>query len=528
VNDADLRDPTRGPGSWRWLGLLAYMLFVGVYFLARFQGYWAEADSSSFARYTRDVIGQGRLIPGAEIYPNGYLDQTVSAFIVNVTGVQVATLQQWVYPFLAAIAVPAAWMAYRSLTGSLLGATVASALLFINPEFLFVILRSSHEKFTRMLMLVCLFLLAEMVVRARERPRRQLVVLAVLFWFTSYAMIASNLLLAASFFLALATSVVLGWPISRIRSHLRPVQRPLTRLLPVLLAGSIALMALFVLVVYPPAAHNVAVLRDTVDQIAALFRGSTEQSSDVLGAYSYVNLSWIDLRVYFLLSIADWALLFGSAAVWVWLGWRWLIRGDAPVHATAWLVWLLYVAFVLQGAVSIVSDASGAFGSNIEVRLFPSFAMVAVAVVGVGIAPWRPPAVHRPLASALAAGVFCVSILSMLKVTNEPLFSNKWNFYRPSEVVALEWGDDHLAGATVWTEFDERLIAAVHTLFPSLRNSYVSSITMVTRDMLVTSVTRARATRIDRPLPVPPDAWQIYDNGEAQFYHARPETPYQP
>jgi hypothetical protein len=510
-----------------WLPLVAYMLIVALYFLARYQGYWAEADSSSFTRYIRDFVSQGRLIPRAEIYPNGYLDQALSTFIVTMAGLSVETLQQWIYPFLASITVPAAWIAYRAITGSSLGASVATALLLTQPEFLFVLLRSSHEKFTRLMILICLFLLATVISRARGASGNRWRVLAVLFWLASYTMVAANVLLATSFLVALAVAVAIGFGIARLRPHLAAAQQPIRRRVPVLLAGSAALLGLFIYVIYPPAQHNFGVFRLTLEQISVLFAGSESQPPNPLGAYAYINLSWIDLRIYFLLSVADWALLVISVAVWLWQGWRWIVRRARPSSSGAWLAWLLYLSFVLQGVASVVSDASGAFGGNLEVRLFPSFAMAAVAVVGVAASElsW----IARPRVVLGLAGVtLCVTILSLLKVTNEPLFSNKWVFYRPGEIAAVEWVDAHLSGASVWTEFDERITAALNMLIPQLRNGYGSSVTTTTRDFVVSDITRSRAARVERPVPVPADAWQVYDNGLVQVYHRRPETPYQP
>jgi hypothetical protein len=59
------------------------------------------------------------------------------------------------------------------------------------------------------------------------------------------------------------------------------------------------------------------------------------------------------------------------------------------------------------------------------------------------------------------------------------------------------------------------------------RNTYSSAVRPGVRDMVASDVTRLRASRIGQPLPVPPDAWRIYDNGLTQLYHLRPETPYQ-
>ena len=146
------------------------MLMVSVYFVVRFQGRWAENDLAAFARYMSVMLTRGRLVPaGEEAYPNGYAFQAISTFVLAITGLDVAALQQVIYPLLSPLVVLPAWVLYRQLTGSRRGATVATLLLFTQPELLFVILRSSHEKFTRTFLLLSLFWLVRSL-QSGNRP----------------------------------------------------------------------------------------------------------------------------------------------------------------------------------------------------------------------------------------------------------------------------------------------------------------------------------------------------------------------
>ena len=155
----------------------------------------------------------------ARIYSNGYAFQAISAFIMAITGLDLATLQQLVYPLVAALVVLPAWALYRELTGSARGATLASLLLFTQPEFLFVILRSSHEKFTRTFLLLCLFFLVRSF-KMRDRP--WLFAMHVgLFYLTAYAFIASNNLLAHSFIFAIAVALICGSALERLKPSLK-------------------------------------------------------------------------------------------------------------------------------------------------------------------------------------------------------------------------------------------------------------------------------------------------------------------
>lgn len=522
------RSPGDGSAAPRdnqgWLGPAVYMAVVSLYFVARYGGQWAEADSTTFARVIRAFVAEGRLVPErGEVYPNGYAFQGISTFIVALTGLDVGTLQQLIYPLTAALLALPAWVVYRELTGSHQGATITTMLLFTQPEFLFVTLRSSHEKFTRTLLLLSIFWLCRSV-HARQRLGLFATYIG-LFYLTTFAVIASNNLLAHSFIFAVLIALALGWALGRWCGVAEDDQ-PLLQRLPYAVLICLGLVYLFTFYVYRPAQHDLEILQSAWERVAALFLDVQRRPTN---AYAQVSAGWISLPVYFLVSAANWIMLLASLALWARTGFHWL-RRRPPATEAARLLWLLYTAFAVQGALSVISDASGSLSSNLQHRIFPSFSMIAVALVGAALARWRPRRAVVPLRLGLAVGLACLAGLSMLKATNEPLLSNKWTFYNAAELAALRWSDDHLRHAAIWTEYDERLSAAYSTVVGTSanRNRVVGShLRIPPTDLLLTDVTRLRSTRLARPLPVPPDALRVYDNGSAELYHLRPRTPYQ-
>ena len=380
--------PSRA-GPWLWIGPLLYVLAVGLYFLARFGGHWSEANSATFVKILRTFVGEERLVPAlGPVYPNGYAFQAISAYIVALAGIDVATLQQLIYPLVAVILVLPAWVAYRELAGSARGAALATMLLLIQPEFLFVILRSSHEKFTRTLMLLCVFLLARSL-KLRGQPRL-LATYVALFYLAVFALIASNNLLAHSFVFAVAVAAVLGRLLgSRLSSRKEDLPYVVNRFLYISLTCLI-IVYIFIFYVYPPALHDVIVLRSTWERVAALLLDVQSQADRTYtDAYGAVTSGWINVRVYFLVSLANWIVLATSLGIWLYSGARWFWRGEAP-EARAWLVWLLYAAFAVQGALSVVADASGALTGNLQHRLFPSVSIWSAALVGMALDRWQP------------------------------------------------------------------------------------------------------------------------------------------
>jgi hypothetical protein len=520
------RPLSRRANHWLWLGPIIYMLFVGGYFVVRFEGRWAENDSAVFTKFIRMLSETGQLVPeNEEPYPNGYAYQAISTFVIAITGLDVADLQQLIYPFLASLVVLPAWVLYRELTNSARGATLATVLLFTQPEFLFVILRSSHEKFTRTLLLLCLFLLARSF-SLSDRPWLFATHVS-LFYLTAFAFIAGNNLLAHSFIFAVAMALFMGWGLERWRKHLRLHSTPLVQRLPYAVLICLGLVYIFTFYAYQPAQHDLLVIQGLADRIAALLLDVEAESTN---AYAQVATGWLSLKVYFMVSIANWIILGASFLLWIRQGIRWVFLSHTPESPTSWLLWLLYAAFAAQGGLSVLADASGALGSNLQHRIFPSMSIIAVGVVGAALTKWRPRRFVRPIGLALTAGIGCIAVLSVMKATNEPLLSNKWTFYRPEELRALEWSNAHLHKTEIWTELDERLAVAFSTRHGSSANGnawYASELNPTTRNLIITDVSRLRSARLARPLPIPPDAQRVYDNGQAQLYHRRTYTPYQ-
>lgn len=515
-----------GARSWAWVWLSLFMLAIAIYFVGRHGGRWAENDSAVFTAYIKVVALEGSLTPeSAPAYPNGYGFQAISAFILGLTGLDVAPLQQLVYPLFTLMIVIPAWALYRELTGEARGASLATLLLFTQPEFLFVILRSSHEKFLRLMLIICLLLLVRSF-RVYQRPA-SLTVHIVLFYLAAFAMIANNNLLANSFFAAVAIALGLGWLIQRRERTTLTSSKDLSRRFFYIIAICLGLVYLFIFYVYPPARNNLVVMNSIWERIAALF---LDVESEVNNSYNQVATGWISLPVYFILSIANWLLLAASVGIWLRQSWRWFRLGEAPASVPARLLWLLYTAFAFQGAISVIADASGGIAGNLQHRIFPSFSIIAVAMVGAALAHWQPRRGAGLAHAALVVGLGAIAVLSSFKASNEPLLSNKWVFYREEEMRAINWGDEHLRNSAIWTEIDERLTTAyLTTVGQSANNNQIRAfrVTTASRMLLLTDVTRLRSSRLERPLPVPYDAQRVYDNGSAELYRLRPVTPFQ-
>lgn len=506
--------------------LLTATLLLAAYTVTRYGGLFGETDTNAFARAIRAMLIDSRLAPSEHAYEHGYAFPALAAFLVRLTGVSVVYLQILGGPLLAVWVIIPAWLAYRELTGSPRGATVSTVFILVQPEFLFPILRGTHEKFTRGLMFMCVFLLVRSIA-ARQNWRR-FAALLVAFYLASYALITFNNLMAISFIVALGVALVGSWALPRLKwSH--SYQGAATRRLLYAAGISLVLAFLFTFYAYPPARRSFLTLRSTADRLTALF---LDVEAVATNPYQTIITAWVSLPIYFLVSIANWLLLGTSFVLWAAQTLTWWRRPGWPEEPRAILLWSLYGAFGFLGALSIAVDVSGAIASNMQHRIFPSFAMIAAALVADRFVSWRPPrGAFRVLAhGVLTAAIAFLGVVGVAKATNEPLVSNKWAYYRPPEFAAIGWSRRRYPDAPTWTAFDERLRSAV-----GIRTAWSDEVVELdawdldpgTRNILLSDVVRARGQRLDLRLPIEGDSLRVYDNGGAEVYHLRPRTPFQ-
>jgi hypothetical protein len=498
-------------------------LLIGVYFILRYSGLWMESDTANLTTAIRGVLQSGRIVPaGDTAYSNGYAYQVIVTLLSRVTGYEPGLLQQWVLPMaIILLAIPACLLFFE-VTGSRRGALIGAILLFTQPEFLFVVLRGSHEKFGRLFMILALFFLFRSF-KTRDKLG-QFIVYAGLFYLMIYNMLASNFLVSFSFVAALFFGLLIGMLLERLRFRSSDLVGTTSQRLSLITPVCFILAFLLMFYFYPPIQTSLKTIDSMFGKTQALLLGS-ETATNV---YEGVLNAWVNPAVYILVNLPNWLILIGSLILWGWEGWHWVIRGKAPKSRASWLLWLLYGSFGLQAALSIVSDASGVFG-NLQYRLFPSFALLGVAII---TDTMGEKIVHLPRRVSLQVGlgaiVFGMAFCSLIKATNEPALVNTWPFYRPPELSSLQWFDEHEQEANLWAGFGGRL-PETFIFFqktPSTNFVYRTSFSNMTY-LLISDFTRLQSARTKIPLPNTTGFLTIYDNGMTQIYLRRAITPYQ-
>jgi hypothetical protein len=492
----------------------------------RYGGWWGESDTASITRVIAATLESETLSPPGRSYENGYAYQALVAWLVAITGMPLSALQLFGGALLLAWVVLPAWLAYREFTCSELAASMATLILLVQPEFIFPLLRGTHEKFTRGLMFLCLYLLLRAL---RSSSPHRLILLVLSFYLCAYALIAFNTFLATSFILALLLALALLWLAGMLVDGAQAPARPVLSKLFYVAFSLLVVAAVFIFYVYPPAQGQLRIMQSVWDRLALLI---FQAQVTAVNPYEVVDNGWISLPVYLLLSLADWLLLAFSAFLWARQTLAWLARRASPPTTPALALWAFYAAFVLLSIASLLVDVSGALAANLQHRLYPSFAMLAAPLVGAWLAkvvllPRRRQKWIHFTASFCLAGLM---LLSLLKATAEPLLSNYWTFYTPAERAALAWAERALSGRNLWTGMDGRVSDAYVIQLgarPLQLDLSAYQPRSSTRDYLLSVVDRLHALRLGSQLPVPIGDLLTYDNGQAQIYHRRAITPFQ-
>ena len=153
-------------------------------------------------------MAAGSIAPASGAYPHGYGYQALAAVVTEVTGLSVSQMQIAVLPFLTLVTALIAFVAFRVLIGNAFLAGLSALLLFLQPEFVFVVEHGNHEKITHTLVLVLVFLLAASL----TRPRTTGIVIGFIlaFYLDAWALIATNSFFASSFMMSLTLALTGG------------------------------------------------------------------------------------------------------------------------------------------------------------------------------------------------------------------------------------------------------------------------------------------------------------------------------
>jgi hypothetical protein len=503
--------------------LLILSAFSGAYYTLRYSRRNMEVDASRQARAADAIHHTGTLI-NPEAYPNGMAFSGIMAAVSLISGLEVQNLQV-ASGTLAFIFFFAAFICFKQMLGSAVGGLSAAFLLLVQPDFLFYILRGSHERLTWMFALIILFL----VLRGRamlDSPWHFLN-LMILFYLAYWGMVISNAYFASAFLLAISSSLLINWIIDHF-SHLGNQRDEKWQVCFFLIALScFILLYLFITIAYQPAQSVIQIFGNLYDKLGLLFL-NFDIAQDPYAKH-ILSTAWRSRGIYRLVTAAQWFLSLAGLITWLWSSFH--LGKLSPEER---LLWGMYASFGMMLALGILADFAGFLSQNLQLRIFTPFSIFSTGML-VGhlrrIRPLSKITHRRALLPPLGLTTALVLIGSLLKITNDPLISNTWTFYTPAEVHGFQWMEDNMQGQKIWVDSSEHLQEVF--LFEAgadkgKQNTYFY--TENTKDMAAFLFSqRVQMESAQRGLMGPPmeGKLRIYDNGTVQVYRKRPLTPYQ-
>jgi hypothetical protein len=419
-------------GGSRWalvpVGLAATLIAA---MWLRFGGQWAENDTVVLTRAARGVLDQGTINPAGVTYDHGFAYPTLLAILAEVTGVSVRVLQTTILPWLTVATALVAYVAFRTVTGNARAGAVAASFLLLQPDFLFVNQRGSHEKMTWTLVLALLFVMAASL---RARRLGEVGPLVIVFYLCGFAVLCTNAFFGSS----LTTVILIGAVGSAVvaRRFLGFADRPplVRRLFYVFLTLGI-LAQIVIGYLYTPAQTNLGNAAQIFDRIASLYlhvdtnvaetvSETTEVTSSVVvqdqsrtisSPYTAVSLGWRDTRVFFALTSFTWLLIVAGLFAWLIFAVIFVRRRVSRDERPIFLVWLFAAGAALQIVLSVAVDFSGALGGNLQLRLFPVFTVFAVPLIVAALLLYQRPRRSKLLRWAtIVAGVLGSSAMAAI------------------------------------------------------------------------------------------------------------------
>jgi hypothetical protein len=507
--------------------LIGLAILLAGYTLLRYGGLIGEGDTAAFTKAIANIQKSGDLTPNTGlVYQNGYGYQVFIAWLAVFTGLSLGVLQIVGGTMLIVWVVLPAWLAYREFTHSELAASLASLLLLIQPEFLFPLLRGTHEKFTRGLMFICLYLLLRSL---RSKATHLTSFLVVCFYLCAFALISLNTFMAISFILSIFLALILVWIVGKRISRIKRVGKTVVTKFIYVATSMLVIAFIVIFYAYPPAQYQLRVLQYVMDRVALL---TLQVENIASNPYQVINTGWVSLPIYYLVSLANWFLLGLSLVLWLKQSYYWLIKRSIYLTQHEIMLWAFYASFAFLGFSTILADVSGVLSSNLQLRIFPSFVMIAAPLVSVWITQIKPSKnfLQKLIWTGTSLFFGCLMVLSTLKATNEPLLSNYWSFYSPAERASVDWAEQMLQNRRLWTGQWRRLVDS-YTIWSDGNQANIDLVSYfpkpATHDYLISDLIRQYSQRLGSQLPIQIDSFITYDNGTAQVYHRRPVTPFQ-
>jgi hypothetical protein len=522
------------------LVLVLYVFLVYFYFVTRFNGAFIETDTSNQTQIIYRTEQSNSILASQSVYANGFVYTAISIFVLNMTGISLESLQIIIYPLLTVILVAVLFVTYRQLTESTKVAILATFFIFLQPDFLFVTWRGSHERVTWLFSLILLFCISKSFNFAHSLGMVGRFMLV--FYLSAFALISTNILFASSYMVGLGFSFVGGYLLLQLRQRFKleadpDIKSHLRRLFYIALTFGVFLYV-FTFYLYPPAKSSLQALNSLTNRVAALTLNTEPATTPGVSFNPYTTFVSFSTPIYLLLTSFSWIMLAISGISWLRQGYS-FFRTSVLNRDTLsrFVLWLIYAAYAAQLLISVFADRSNSLSGNLQTRIFTPLNLLVMPLTALLV--WEffdrlnRKAFRRIFMIAGMAACLWFGAASLLKAPIDPLLGNKWIFNTEPEQITADWIVSHIpAGSTVWAGYDERLTQGVYfhhleLTGTDLRLSYSTTQNPVAAYYFFSTLEQTRWLQSGRPLVDLEVENRIYDNGTGVVYHRLPQTPYE-
>ncbi|MDZ4766692.1 MAG: hypothetical protein SGI73_19305 [Chloroflexota bacterium] len=538
--------PISFPIRWFLIAIIALALVNYTYLILRTGGALSENDTLALTAAMLSAQEAESILNAPRPYSHGMNYPAFLLEFVELTGLSVKTIQTVILPLVFAIFLPiVAFVTYREIAQSDIVGLFAAFLLFLQPDFLWVTWRGSHEKITWTLVLVLFFVFAR-TFRLRGQLRTMFSYIAV-FYLVALGMINTNMFFSSSFIVAVVLTFLAGRVIlAYLERKNTDADKPLIDLhlqrLIYIAAVCLLLVYITIFYLYPPARNSLLSFDRIFDSVSALvFNVDPVADSNGVNPYSYVSTTWISPLTYLALTSFSWLILGTAALTWLVVMWGfWRRRLNVRQNDTLLFLCLAFAAFSIQVVLSAFIDLSGSIGANLQVRLFTPVMLFGVPLAAIGIVTLikrlhLPPQVRIAAVLVAMLAFLYFEFAAVSKASNEPMLSNKWIFTTQPEQATAIWLHRYGAGGTVWTGVDERystdlsVISALQTDDVSKQMVLYFASSLNTDYYIWSELERVRWIRLNLYMPniLLSSRHLIYDNGSTQIYRRPALTIYQ-
>jgi len=166
--------------------IIIYGFLSHLYFSSRYSGLIADGDTSTITKTIQAMQNQ-RTIFTSYPYTSGFGLQLIITFLSDITALSIQKLLILPMGFLYLII---AYPLFLKFIKNKKTALLATFLLSLQPDLLFITGRGSHERFTFFLVLTSIFILIQLIFT--ERDRKKFLIYLALFYVTTFALTSFN------------------------------------------------------------------------------------------------------------------------------------------------------------------------------------------------------------------------------------------------------------------------------------------------------------------------------------------------